>query len=156
MKIKKLLIMSSFIFLILMLGFAQTPAKVAHADSCTGNCGQDPVVAGCWANQSIVKARDFYIQAQNETWEIRLRSSNVRTSACIGQAWASIVLVSGSNPTLYNSVDIQVYVSDPGPSDILNSSQFGSGGYTNMLPYARGDTCAQYDGNGMHQYACDF
>lgn len=144
--VKKRLLLGSFVLLVFMLGFALIPARIAHADECNGACGQDPVQAGCTANQYIVKAYDF--PAQGETWEIRLRSSHIQNSACINKVWASLVLKSGSNPTLSNSQDIKVYTTFQ--SDLLPSSHFGSGAYTNMIQFSNGFACAQYDGNGLN------
>ncbi len=144
--VKKLLIMSSSLLLMLVLGFALIPANVAHADECNGTCGQDPVQAGCTTSQFILKHMDF--TAQNETWEIRLRGTYSQSSACIHKVWASIVLKHGSNPTLYNSQNIKV--STLFQYDLLSSSQFGSGGYTNMIQWTSDGACAQYDGNGLY------
>lgn len=142
---RKLLLMSFSVLLMLILGFVMVPANVAHADTCNGPCGQDPVQAGCTSSQYILASTDF--TAQNETWEIRLRSTHSQSAACVNKVWASLVLKSGSNPNLYNSSDIQVYTTFQ--YDILPSSHFGSGAYTNMLIFSNNFACAQYDGNGI-------
>ncbi|HET8844401.1 MAG TPA: hypothetical protein VFN35_23235 [Ktedonobacteraceae bacterium] len=144
--VKKRFLIGSFMLLMLLLGLTLIPARIAHADECNGTCGLDPVQAGCTASQYIVMSQDF--TAQNETWEIRLRSSHVQSSACINKVWASLVLKSGSNPTLSNSQDIQVYTTFQ--YDLLPSPHFGSGAYTNMLQFSNGFACAQYDGNGFN------
>ncbi|MBA2396604.1 MAG: hypothetical protein H0V70_28095 [Ktedonobacteraceae bacterium] len=120
---RKLLLISFSVLLMLILGFVTIPANVAHADTCNGPCGQDPVQAGCTSSQYILASKDF--MAQNETWEIRLRSTHSQSAACVNRIWASLVLKSGSNHNLYNSSDIQVYTTFQ--YDILPSSHFGSG-----------------------------
>jgi propanediol dehydratase large subunit len=80
---------------------------------------------------------------QNQTWEIRLRTS----TSCPNQVWASLMLAVGSNPNLSNSKDIQVYTQFQ--YDLLPSTHFGSGAYTNMITYSNNFACAQYDGNGI-------
>ena len=142
--------MSSCVLLLLIFGFALIPTSGAHADECNGSCGQDPVQAGCAANQYIVT--HAYFTAQNETWDIRLRSSHVQSSACINKVWASLVLISGSNYTLYNSQYIQVNTTFQ--YDLLPSSQFGSGAYTNMIPFSNGSACVNYSGNGINPGIC--
>ena len=138
--------MAGSVLLILIIGFALVPASIAHADECNGACGQDPVQAGCTYSQYILASHDF--TAQGETWEIRLRSTYSRSSACINHVWASLVLKYGNNPNLYNSQDIEVYTTFQ--YDSLPSSRFQSGAYTNMLIYSNNSACAQYDGNGLY------
>lgn len=142
---KKPFIISLSILLMLILGFVLIPVYTAHADECNGTCGQDPVQAGCTSSQYIINSTQFVVQ--NQTWEIRLRGSHSQSSACVNKVWASLVLKSGSNPNLFNSQDIQVYTLFQ--YDILPSSHFGSGAYTNMLQYSNNFACAQYDGNGF-------
>ena len=122
------LLIGSFLLLMLMIGFALAPARFAHAD------------------EYIVTHQ--YFTAQNETWDIRLRSSHVQTSACINEVWASLVLISGSNSTLSNSQYIQVNTTFQ--YDLLRSSQFGSGAYTNMIPFSNGSACVNYAGNSIN------
>lgn len=154
---KKLLIMSASILLILTLGFAIVPAHVAHADSCNVTC-DDPVVAGCTSLQYPAVTNHFNVN--NQTWAIQLMRTNATSSACAGEEWASIVVKPGENPNLPNSIDIQVVSSERIHSpeggiicnqfyDVLNSSYFGSGAYTNMIPSGNFRNYAQYDGNSQ-------
>lgn len=152
---KKLLIIGASLLLTLVLAFAVVPAHVAHADSCNGACGQDPVVAGCTSSQFVMDINHFNVNGQ--TWAIRLMGTNSTSPACNGEEWASLVLTSGNNPGLPNSVDIKVfsYSGDPflhqctHSDDILFSSFFGSGAWTNMVPVGDVGDYAQYDGNGQ-------
>ena len=144
------LLIGSFALLLLILVFVLAPVRFAHADECNLSCGQDPVQAGCTAAQYIVTSKDF--TAQKETWEIRLRSSHVQSSACINKVWASLVIIPERNATLYNSKDIQVNTTFQ--YDSLPSTQFGSGAYTNMIPFSNGSACVNYDGNGISPGIC--
>ncbi len=146
---QKHLLMGFFVALIIVLSFALIPVNIARADSCNA-CGQDPFQASCTVSQFILAHADF--TAQKETWEIRLRGTYSQSSACVNKVWTSIVLKSGSNPTLSNSQDIAVTTLYQ--YDRLYSSQFGSGGYTNMIQWTSDGACAQYDGNGLHPGTC--
>jgi hypothetical protein len=148
--LKKLLMVGALL-LMLTLGFALVPANVAHADACNGTCGADPVQAGCTSTQYIISSTAFWVNGSE--WQIRLRSSTSQSSACRNKAWASLVLLQGSN-NLPGSYDIEVYTYVDA-YDILNASSFQSGAYTNMINLDWTDgTCAEYNGNNLNIPAC--
>ncbi len=137
--LKRLLVVGS-VLLLLIVAFLSVPPHVAHADACNGQCGQDPVTAGCTSTQYIISSSNF--TSDQSMWQIRLRAS----TGCPGKVWASLVLLSGSDG-LFNATKIQVYSSSnpssaPQEVDVLNSSQFYSGAYTNMIDDLGGLTCA--------------
>ena len=138
--LKRLLVVGS-VLLLLIVGFLLIPTQVAHADTCNGQCGQDPVADGCTNTQYIISSLNF-IYGQS-TWQIRLRGS----TSCSGKVWASLVLVSGSDGLL-NATYLQVYSisSTTSAYDALYSSQFYSGAYTNMIDDIGLTTCVSYRG----------
>lgn len=144
---RKFLLLGSLL-LLLMMGFALLPAHVAHADECTGPCGDDPVVDGCSNYQTPRFNQNFSVtnnDGSSSTWRIRLMVTGATPiSACNYKAWASLILIQGNSYTINNSVDIQVY--NMGQSDVLPSSSFQSGAYTNMITYVQDFSGAQYDG----------
>ena len=142
----KRLLVTGAILLMLIVGFVLVPANVAHADSCNGPCGQDPVVAGCTNGQYILASQDFVSFSDYSEWEIRLRGTHSPRPACHNKVWASLVLINGNNG-LSPSVNIQVrdlFGTSP-EFDILNSTIFYSDAYTNMIDNV-GVACAQYVG----------
>lgn len=142
---KRLLLVGSLL-LLLIVGFLLVPTNVADADTCNGDCGQDPVVVGCTHGQYIIAFQDFTFPPNGSEWEIRLRGTHSPLSACHNKVWASLVLISGSDG-ISPSINIQVRdLLGPSPEfDILNSMIFYSGAYTNMIDNV-GIACAKYVG----------
>jgi len=151
---KRLLVVCSLL-LLLIVGFILVPANVAHADSCNGGCGQDPVIAGCTNGQYIIASQDFVFFPNYSEWEIRLRGTHSPRPACHNKVWASLVLINGSDG-ISPSVNIQVrdlFGTSP-EFDILNSTVFYNGAYTNMIDNV-GIACAKYVGINRPPPACE-
>ena len=137
---KRLLVVGS-ILLLLGVGFLLVPAHVAHADSCNGSCGQDPVAAGCVPGQFVLAGSNFTTNG-GSTWQIRLRGS----TGCPGKVWASLVLVRGSNGiSNANSIKVRSLSNNVANFDILYAGTFYDGAYTNMIDDV-GSSCASYSG----------
>ena len=136
---KRVLVVGSL--LLLVLGFVLVPAQVAHADTCNGSCGQDPYVSGCAVNGhvDVIAANEFTYG--NAHWLLQLQYS----TTCY-KVWASLLLESGNNG-LYNARDLEVFsiVNGTERYDILYSSRFYNGAYTNMIENYE-PVCAYYDG----------
>ena len=138
---KKILVMGPILFM-LILGFTLIPTHIAHADTCSKACGQDPVQAKCTNLQYVISSMDFTVNTS--TWRIREMGTKSRRTACKNQVWASLILIGGTNFLGPYPANTQYIMINSVEYDILSSTQFQSGAYTNMVDHSKHGGCAYY------------